>query len=192
MLIELMHKLICILLLEIVVELFLIFCIYQVLVFFPQSPLLLRRKLLYTWEAPRLVSVILSKILIGSQLHLKVKPTLIRLAKVMSLWDQVLELRRITSVVKVDHTRRIVALAGLSSLQHLVEKRWTVTFGVHWFAPHWLIGFFDVCVECSASELGGFLELFLEIFTLFDMLAEFGVPFLDIIIVKTWRIRNGI
>ena len=85
MLIELMHKLICILLLEIVAELFLIFCIYQVLVFFPQSPLLLRRKLLYTWEAPRLVSVILSKILIGSQLHLKVKPTLIRLAKVMSL-----------------------------------------------------------------------------------------------------------
>ena len=34
--------------------------------------------------------------------------------------------------------------------------------------------------------------MLLEIFTLFDMLAEFGVPFLDIIIVKTWRIRNGI
>ena len=24
------------------------------------------------------------------------------------------------------------------------------------------------------------------------MLAEFGVPFLNIIVVKTWRIRNGI
>ena len=121
MLIELMHKLICILLLEIVVELFLIFCIYQVLVFFPHSPLLLRRKLLNSWEAPRLVGVILSQILIGPQLHLKVEPTLIRLAKVMPLRDQVLELGRITSVVKVNHTRRIVALAGLSSLQNLVE-----------------------------------------------------------------------
>ena len=116
MLIELMHKLICILLLEIVVELFLIFCIYQVLVFFPHSPLLFRRELLNSGEAPRLVGVILSQILIGPQLHLKVKPALIRLAKVMPLRDQVLELGRITSVVKVDHTRRIVALAGLSSL----------------------------------------------------------------------------
>ena len=131
MLIELMHKLICILLLEIVVELFLIFCIYQVLVLFPHSPLLLRRELLNSWEAPRLVGVILSQILIGPQLHLKVEPTLIRLAKVMPLRDQVLELRRITSVVKVDHTRRIVALAGLSSLQNLVEQGWAVTFGVH-------------------------------------------------------------
>ena len=116
MFIELMHKLICILLLVIVVELFLIFCIYQILVFFPHSPLLLRRELLNSREAPRLVGVILSQILIGPQLHLKVKPALIRLAKVMPLRDQVLELRRITSVVKVDHTRRIVALAGLSSL----------------------------------------------------------------------------
>ena len=131
MFIELMHKLICILLLVIVVELFLIFCIYQVLVFFPHSPLLLRRELLNSREAPRLVSVILSQILIGPQLHLKVEPALIRLAKVMPLRDQVLELRRITSVVKVDHTRRIVALAGLSSLQHLVEQGWAVTFGVH-------------------------------------------------------------
>ena len=131
MLIELMHKLICILLLEIVVELFLIFCIYQVLVLFPHSPLLLRRELLNSWEAPRLVRVILSQILIGPQLHLKVKPTLIRLAKVMPLRDQVLELGRITSVVKVNDTRRIVALAGLSSLQNLVEQGWAVTFGVH-------------------------------------------------------------
>ena len=121
MLIELMHKLICILLLVIVVELFLIFCIYQVLVFFPHSPLLLRRELLNSREAPRLVGVILSQILIGPQLHLKVEPALIRLAKVMPLRDQVLELRRITSVIKVDHTRRIVTLAGLSSLQNLVE-----------------------------------------------------------------------
>ena len=131
MLIELMHKLICILLLEIVVELFLIFCIYQVLVFFPHSPLLLRRELLNSREAPRLVGVILSQILIGPQLHLKVEPALIRLAKVMPLRDQVLELRRITSVVKVNDTRRIVALAGLSSLQNLVEQGWAVTFGVH-------------------------------------------------------------
>jgi len=101
------------------------------LVFFPHSPLLLRRELLNSWEAPRLVGVILSQILIGPQLHLKVEPTLIRLAKVMPLRDQVLELRRITSVVKVDHTRRIVALAGLSSLQNLVEQGWAVTFGVH-------------------------------------------------------------
>ena len=116
MFIELMHKLICILLLVIVVELFLIFCIYQILVFFPHSPLLLWRELLNSREAPRLVGVILSQILIGPQLHLKVEPALIRLAKVMPLRDQVLELRRITSVVKVDHTRGIVALAGLSSL----------------------------------------------------------------------------
>ena len=131
MLIELMQKLICILLLEIVVELFLIFWIYQVLIFFPHSPLLLRRELLNSREAPRLVGVILSQILIGPQLHLKVEPALIRLAKVMPLRDQVLELRRITSVVKVDDTRRIVALAGLSSLQNLVEQGWAVTFGVH-------------------------------------------------------------
>ena len=57
---------------------------------------------------------------------------------------------------------------------------------------HLLFGFFDVGVKRSASQLRGFLELLLEIFTLFDMLAEFGVPFLNIIIVKTRRIRNGI
>ena len=92
MLIELMHQLIGILLFEIVIELFLIFCIYQILVFFPDSPLLLRRELFHGWEAPRLVSVVLSNVFIRSQLHFEVQPALIRLAEVVPLLYQVMEL----------------------------------------------------------------------------------------------------
>ena len=92
MLIELMHKLIGILLLEVIIEFFLIFCINEVLVLFPHSPLLLWRELLNSWETPWLIGVILSDILIGPQLHFEVEPTLIGLAQVVSLRDQVLEL----------------------------------------------------------------------------------------------------
>ena len=101
------------------------------MIFFANSPLLFRRELFNRWEIPWLSCIVFSKILIGSELHLKVKSALIWLSKIMSLLNEVMELARVSSIIKVNDTWCKVTLPGLSSLENLVKERWAIAFGVN-------------------------------------------------------------
>lgn len=137
--------------------------------------------------------VVLRHILVGSQLHLEVEPARVWLPEVGPLDDQVVELGAISSVVKVDDSRRIVALPGLPPFEHLVEQAGPIVFGVGGPAAlRLVILVLDVCVASQAGEFARLLKLALEILPLLNVLGELFVPFLNIVIVKAGRIWHGV
>ena len=108
----------------------------------------------------------------------------------MSLFDEMVELRRVSSIIKVDNSRGKVTLAGLPSFEHLVEKRWSIALRISRFRP--FFGLLDISICGPASKLRGLLELLLKVVSLLDVLREFGIPFLNVVVVKTWRVRHGV
>ena len=102
-----MDKFVGILLSKSIFELLFILSVDQVRVFFANFPLSPRAELLDRGEAPSSVGVVLGDILVSSKFHLEVQLSLIWLPEIVSSSDQVLILATISSVIEVDHARRV-------------------------------------------------------------------------------------
>ena len=110
MLVVLMNQLIGVLLHNSIIKLGLVLGVNHLLVSLDLVPLVLRTELLHRREHPRFVRYEVCSVFVVAEFDFEVQLALIRQAQVLPRVDQVLKLRAVTSIVKVDNSWSVVAL----------------------------------------------------------------------------------
>ena len=127
-LIKLMKKLICIFLRKLIRKLFLKIRVKHLNIFLLFSPLSFWTEIFDWRKKKRLECIIISYILIVSQIHFEIQHWFIREPYILTFINQVLKFGAISGIVYVYYNWCKNALSWFSSFQNLVEQRWFFRF----------------------------------------------------------------
>ena len=126
--IKLMKKLICIFLRKLIRKLFLKIRVKHLNIFLLFSPLSFWTEIFDWRKKKRLECIIISYILIVSQIHFEIQHWFIREPYILTFINQVLKFGAISGIVYVYYNWCKNALSWFSSFQNLVEQRWFFRF----------------------------------------------------------------
>jgi len=126
--IKLMKKLICIFLRKLIRKLFLKIRVKHLNIFLLFSPLSFWTEIFDWRKKKRLECIIISYILIVSQIHFKIQHWFIGEPYILTFINQVLKFGAISGIVYVYNNWCKNALSWFSSFQNLVEQRWFFRF----------------------------------------------------------------
>ena len=119
-----MKKLICIFLRKLVRKLFLKIRVKHLNISLLFSPLSFWTKIFYRWEQKRFECIVVSYILIVSQIHLKIQHGFIWETYILTFIYQVLKFWAVSCIIYIYNHWGEDTLSWLSSFQYLVEQRW--------------------------------------------------------------------
>ena len=119
-----MKKLICIFLRKLVRKLFLKIRVKHLNISLLFSPLSFWTKIFYRWEQKRFKCIVVSYILIVSQIHLKIQHGFIWETYILTFIYQVLKFWAVSCIIYIYNHWGEDTLSWFSSFQYLVKQRW--------------------------------------------------------------------
>jgi hypothetical protein len=119
-----MKKLICIFLRKLVRKLFLKIRVKHLNISLLFSPLSFWTKIFYRWEQKRFECIVVSYILIVSQIHLKIQHGFIWETYILTFIYQVLKFWAVSCIIYIYNHWGEDTLSWFSSFQYLVKQRW--------------------------------------------------------------------